>query len=157
MNVGISVQDDDGIHYAKTDIRRITQNAFLDIGQLWQRRFRPRHFTPYGAQLYGYAKRAASYDRQKRKRLGYVHPLVLSGKSKELSQTGRIVATSKQVAIISGIKAINFHNPRMRMRMIDEYRAVADVEIKEIEDRAQRKMTRQLKVHGKPVRKKVKS
>ena len=59
------------------------------IVALWWKVFLPRHFTPRGAQLYGYAPRSAKYQQTKLRRKGHQDPFVWSGTTKAMA-TGMI-------------------------------------------------------------------
>lgn len=95
----------------------------------WHNEFRPLHMTTQGARRYHYARRHT-----KEVTTGVVRktksgkpmapsglPLVWSGKSRLLSQLGRITGTTRGARITYGIRAFNFRNPHNPINMREEY------------------------------------
>ena len=52
---------------------------------LWWKVFLPRHFTPRGAQIYGYAPRSAKYQQRKLREKHHQDPFVWSGTTKAMT------------------------------------------------------------------------
>lgn len=86
----------------RSDWNKAKKEAWRRVGFVWLRKMLPRHFRAGAAARYGYDPRTAQYLKQKRRRVGHIQPLLLSGilKRQVLSPARqRVAATSKNVTI----------------------------------------------------------
>lgn len=74
----------------RKEIRTELRKQFRGVGETWHGQHRKRHFSLFGAGIYGYKPRKRTYNRRKRKRRGHTLPLVDSGDTRRLSGTKRV-------------------------------------------------------------------
>lgn len=111
-------------------LRAANKAAFLEIGELWHKVMRPKHFTEEGARKYGYQKRKGegesgrafwrSYTGRKMRKFGHTRPLEWSGLSKTLTAMRDVRATSTGARVVMRANALNFRNPHSTINMRDE-------------------------------------
>lgn len=128
----------------KRDINKMLTNEWRAMGETWHKRYRPIHFTMRAMSKYGYTPRKRSYNFRKRKAVGHVLPLVLSGESRQRSATKTIRANKNGSRVTSPVQAFNFKPRGSRVRMREEYTAVAKSETDDLNRRAERGLARQL-------------
>ena len=125
---------------ARREFNRIVKEAWGELGVLWHRKMRPKHFTKAGAQEYGYTPRkgeggnigrkgfAKSYTGRKLRRFGHARPLEYSGETKALTRVRDVRATSKGARVVMRANKLNFRNPHSRINMRREMTTVSKKE-----------------------------
>lgn len=88
-------------------VRRAQREAFRSAAKFWHRSIRPKHFKMSAFNEYDYAKRSPEYEKRKRKKKHHNLPLVMTGKSRQLSRMHRITATYKGARITMNVPALN--------------------------------------------------
>jgi len=118
-------------------IRQELRKQFKNIGETWHEKHRRRHFSHFGARLYGYEPRRRSYNFRKRKRFGHTLPLVFTGVSRKLSQTKRIRVSNSgtperpqlSVHITMPIRVFNFKPRGSNVNMRQEFSTISRDEL----------------------------
>lgn len=128
----------------KKQVNDAMKRAMFALGLRWRRRYLPLHFGNAAASRYGYTPRGGergsgkrfrgSYTRRKLVFLGHTRPLEFTGEGKRLALNGpqKVIATRDKVRIPLPRK-FNFRNPKSKVRMADEIRAVRPDEVAELE------------------------
>lgn len=114
-----------------------SEPAWMDTGQHFHLKHRPKRFTHQHATLAEYKKRKAKYLREKFRKYGHTYPLVKSGEARRLAATARITVRkgtgqegnrgAVNIAYPS-LRKLNFRHPNSDIDMADEFRRVADYE-----------------------------
>jgi len=102
----------------------LMRSCWYNLGTMWVREFRPKHFTEAGAREYGYAPRVGERGRMSRKafgktytgyklrKFGHVNPLEYTGESEERTKAANIIAVATKerggVTIKMNAPALNF-------------------------------------------------
>lgn len=133
---------------------KIRKAAFTEIGEMWHKKFRPKHFTRAGAREYSYSPRAGdalargskrfrrSYTGQKLRRFGHTLPLVFSGASRDLTRLRDVRATGKGVRIVMRAPTLNFSRKGATKSMRDELTEISAREAKALTKRLARSIER---------------
>lgn len=139
----------------KSAFNEMKRETFREMGELWHREMRPKHFTHAGAREYGYAPRKGeagnrhrkgfkrSYTGIKLRLVGHTRPLEFSGEGRRLSRIQDIRVTSKRVRVILPRK-FNFRNPHSRVNMREELTTISEREERELVAAADRDIGRRL-------------
>jgi len=124
----------------QSDVKAVLKDSFTARGEYWHKQLRPHHFKRTAISRYGYTERSRSYTFRKKKVFGHDRPLVLSGRSEQLSANRTIQATFKSVHVRMPVRAFNFR-PKSRGKktpdMLSEFRAITSDEFKDMNDRQQ--------------------
>lgn len=94
--------------------------AWHEVGVVWVRDVRPKHFTEAGAREYRYGRRSKAYTERKRRETGRARPLVYTGRSERQTRQARISTTSRGGRISMRAPALNFKHPKSRIRPREE-------------------------------------
>lgn len=140
MRMNVQITETGPIALRQRDLNELIADAYADIALFWHKHFRKRHFTHYGAALYGYAARSIGYLKLKRRKFGHNLPLVLTGTSRQLSESYQINATKNGVTLTMPVRAFNFKTRNSRVDMRREFTTVAAIEQAELEARAQKRL-----------------
>lgn len=92
-----------------------------------------RHFQPEAYRRYGYHDRTKAYVRRKLREKGHNRPLVWSGASEILAKIRDIRSTRNRTTLIQHARGLNRRKPTSEVRMNEEIRKVAEVEIRAFE------------------------
>lgn len=134
-----------GVPAAKrSDINKMLTNEWRDMGNTWHKKYRLTHFSMRAYSKYGYTARKKSYNFRKKKAVGHVIPLLLSGEGRMLSGTKNVKANKKGCDVTMPINKFNFRSKGSRVNMRKEMTTVAGVERDDLNKRAERGMARQL-------------
>jgi hypothetical protein len=122
----------------------LMRSCWYNIGTMWVREFRPKHFTEAGAHEYGYAPRVGESGRMSRKAFdktytgyklrhyGHVDPLKYSGKSETATKAATInaIATKDRsgVTIKMNAPALNFRRKGSPINMRREMTELSENE-----------------------------
>lgn len=132
----------------KRAVQKAKENSLVEVCKFWDSRFKDIHFTTRGASRYHYTQRmtksVTTGEIKKRddgtRKAPSGLPLVWSRRSKTLSNSYKIRATSKMGKITYPIRAFNFKppkaNPRLDMRA--EYTRVLPKEARKLESDGKR-------------------
>lgn len=129
---------------SRQDVNNWLREGFGVMGDAWHRYYRRTHFSTRASNKYGYAKRAKSYNRRKRRIFGHTIPLVLSGESRSLSETRKIKATKRSVTIRMPVRAFNFKPKNSSVNMRKEFLATTRSEDSDLARRANRRVTKKI-------------
>ena len=105
-----------GIHDApRSVVKRWVKSGFFTMADEWHKRFRRGHFTLAARSKYNYTPRSRTYNTVKRKIVGHTIPLVLSGTSRDLSETKKVTATSKEGRVRMPVRVFNFRTKNSKV------------------------------------------
>jgi len=149
LSIKIRTNFDGALNAGKRDVERIMRQEFENIGETWHRQHRKRHFTQYGASLYGYEPRKPGYNRRKRNAKGHMLPLVWSGYSRLASRikSVRVVKSKGQyraIVVMPAVRVLNFRNPKSSINMRREFETIAPSEYNQYEKEAAPRIERKL-------------
>jgi hypothetical protein len=120
--------------------------SWAAVGLFHKRHHLAKHFTAAGAAEYGYARRAAGYTAEKRRRFGHELPLVYTGALRaEVLSSREIRATAKGVKVILRASKANFRNPKGHAHPAAELRQVSEREAATVAKEKDREMARRIK------------
>lgn len=121
---------------------RVLKAAWADVGVMWHKDMRPRHFTHRGAKEYGYRRRIGqdfsrsskefrrSYSGRKFRKYGHTFPLVYTGEVKENTRLRDVRSTSKGVRVVlRGANKLNFKPSGWSKTLREEMLTVSDREV----------------------------
>lgn len=116
----------------KRELGRCLKAMWADMGVMWHREFRPKHFTAAGAREYGYQPRSgergsrgskafkSSYTGRKLRQKGHTLPLVWSGLSRTFTRMRDVRSTSKGARVVMNPPALNLRPKGGTIDMRDE-------------------------------------
>jgi len=81
-------------------VKKAIREAVMAGLRYWHEKFRPRHFTSAGAQMYGYPEPTARYRKRKLKRKGHDLPFVYHGRLRDAAERAEFKATQKRGRVI---------------------------------------------------------
>jgi len=151
----VRIDYDGPLAMKRRDINRMHRGAIERVGKYWRRFFLPTHFTPRGADKYGYAPRKFTYNRRKQKTQRHRNPLEFFGLAKREAKARKTVrprANSKVVRVeIPLPRKFSLRHPRSRVNMQREIRTVTPDETKRMEEVFARHVRRELSRRGQQV------
>ena len=117
----------------KSDYNKMARETMRTLGNQWHKRFRAPHFTLGAYTRYGYLRRKPTYDRIKKKAVGHVKPLVLSGTSEALSRVKTVRATKNSSTVRMPIRQFNRVSRHSKIDKVKEFQTVAITEKRRLE------------------------
>lgn len=122
VDAGVEIH---GIHDApRSEVRRWVKAGFFTMADGWHRKVRRGHFALSARSKYNYTPRSRTYNTVKRKAVGHTIPLVLSGTSRDLSETKKVTATSKEGRVRMPVRVFNFRTAKSKVDKRKEFTTV---------------------------------
>ena len=145
MQIKIDVTGDELVGITRDIANKMLRRMYLQVGLLWHRKFRPRHFSMKAISRYGYEERTRGYNFRKKKAKGHVIPLVFTGEARVLSTQANIRNTSKGVTItMPALRKLNRRPKTSKVNKSAEMTRVSLDELREVEQFAKRDIERRI-------------
>lgn len=128
---------------------RMISRSLRNLGAEWHKKFRRPHFTQAAFSRYGYTRRSKAYNRVKKKNVGHTIPLVLSGRSRSLSETKKIRATKNSVTVSMPVRVLNFKTKGSKVDKRKEFETPADFEVETLNNNAVRDLEKRYRRYEK--------
>lgn len=129
---------------SKTNRGKLMTIVGSELVRMWHTRFRPKHFTRQAFREYGYAPRSRRYEEAKFRHHKHRLPLVLTGKSRELSKSATIRASKNRASVAMPVRVFNYSAGK-RIDLVDEFRRTSAREIRIYDREATKILNKALK------------
>ena len=149
----VTIQRTDIVGMTSGQMNALIKSQFAKVGRWWHRVARPRHFERGAFQRYGYRRRSRNYNRFKKRKVSHLKPLVLSGETRQNSNTHRVEASHKGVTIVyPAVRKLNFRPKKGKINMRKEFETINNRELNHMTDLVERGIIRKIRTFNRTKR-----